>query len=98
MEKPIVRNQLYEVIELTNLSPPLGQARVEESIPGLGAVCAGCVQQHVFWFPWGRRTVHAGPGFPCRQGMGQRKGEFILSSSAHDHFLIRLIFSFQILS
>lgn len=98
MGKSILRNQLHEITELTTLFPLLGQACVEESIPGLGAVCAGCVQQHVFWFPWVRRVVHAGHSFPCRQRMGQHKGEFILSSSAHNYFLIRLNFSFQICS
>lgn len=92
MEKSITRNQLHEITELTTLFPPLGQPCVEESIPGLGALCAGCVQQHIFWFPWLRRIVHAGHSFPCGQRMGQHKGEFILSSSDHNYFLIRLIF------
>lgn len=76
MEKSVIKNKLYEVIELINLFSPQGQTCVEESIPCFGALCASSVQQRVFWFPWVRRTVYIGHGFPCRPGMEQQKGEF----------------------
>ncbi|XP_019481420.1 PREDICTED: mitochondrial sodium/hydrogen exchanger 9B2 [Hipposideros armiger] len=51
-----------------------GQTYMEESVPCFGVLCASGVQQHVFWFPWVRRAVYVGHGFPRRPWMEQQKG------------------------
>ncbi|KAM5340148.1 sodium/hydrogen exchanger 9B2 isoform 4-T4 [Glossophaga mutica] len=50
-----------------------GQTCVEASLPRVGAVRVCGVQQRALRLPWFRRTVHIGPGFSCRPGMGQPK-------------------------
>ncbi|XP_037023808.2 sodium/hydrogen exchanger 9B2 isoform X2 [Artibeus jamaicensis] len=48
-----------------------GQTGVEASLPCVGAVGVCSVQQCVLRLPWLRRTLHIGPGFSRRPGVGQ---------------------------
>ncbi|KAM5340146.1 sodium/hydrogen exchanger 9B2 isoform 2-T2 [Glossophaga mutica] len=63
-----------------------GQTCVEASLPRVGAVRVCGVQQRALRLPWFRRTVHIGPGFSCRPGMGQPKKVEKIISVAWDIF------------
>lgn len=66
---------------------------MEESIPGLGAVCAWlCSAARILVSPGSGGLCTLVTAFLAEQRMSQHKGEFILSSSAHNCFLIRLNF------
>nr|XP_017503020.2 sodium/hydrogen exchanger 9B2 isoform X3 [Manis javanica] len=68
-----------DILAITGFNTCLGVAFstgwtcMEESIPHSGAVRASRFQQRALWFPWVRRAVHAGHGFPCRLRMDQQK-------------------------